>query len=202
MRGAGDTPVAMLRSRGALTLSLLVIAASATSASCKKKAGAVPGDAGASAGDASASPEAGPLNATAATYTNETSEPAPSAPVPHSTAPATSIPMAPREPPATPFTGNYRCFKGMRLEQAGTIVTSTMHTNATTDTVVACTVAGDVCTGTVREIQTTRGKSPKVTHVKPVTLRRSANGDVTYNVGATDAKPGASDRDHTFCPRR
>jgi hypothetical protein len=182
-----------------MTLSLLVVATSAASASCKKKTAAGAGDGGATAGDASASLEAGAAIATAATYSNEVSEPAPSAPVPVPTAPSA---IAPREPAATPFTGNYRCFKGMHLEQAGNIVTSTMHTNATTDTVVACTVAGDVCTGTVREIQTSRGKSPKVLHVKPVTLRRSANGDVTYNVGATDAKPGAADRDHTFCARR
>jgi hypothetical protein len=181
-----------------MTLSLLVVATAALAgASCKKKAASGALDGGANASDASASVEGGAATASAATDATEAREPSLPAPV----APA-ARPVAPREPPPTPFTGSYRCFKGMQLEQAGDLVTSTMHTNGTTDTIVVCRVGGDVCTGTVREIQTTRGKPPKVMHVKPITLRRHANGDITYDVGAGEAKHGAGDRDHTFCPRR
>lgn len=180
-----------------MTLSLLFVATSAVAgASCKKKAtpGALDGAANASDASAGASLEGGPASASSDTEAREPTVPSPVA--------APAIPVAPREPLPTPFAGSYRCFKGMHLDQAGDLVTSTMHANGTTDTVVVCRVAGDECTGTVREIQTTRGKAPKVMHVKPVTLRRDANGDITYDVGAGEAKHGAGARDHTICLKR
>lgn len=87
----------------------------------------------------------------------------------------------------------------MKLEQAGRIVTATMH-KGTTDTIVACTAGTDTCTGTVREIVNVRGKPPKVTHVKPVKLTLTRSGDVVYVAGSPDAKGGKGEQ--TFCPRR
>lgn len=79
------------------------------------------------------------------------------------------------------FGGSYRCVKGViQLVQSGIVVRSTTHTNATTDTIIACTLAGDVCTGSVREIQTVRGKPPKVNHVKGITLTRTSGGDILF----------------------
>lgn len=108
------------------------------------------------------------------------------APVPIPTASLTDGPQLRPVPSAAPFalaadkfSGNYTCPKGaLKLVQAGTIVTSTVHTNATTDTIVACSVAGEVCIGSVREILTIRGKSPKVLHLKNITLTRLPSGDV------------------------
>jgi hypothetical protein len=184
----------MSPSPGALTLAVVVVAAIATfGAACKSKANADTLDAAARAdAGADAATEGGLSTGEPDADAGLTADPAPT--------PLATRPLAPRELPFTPFTGDYRCFKGMHLEQAGTIVMSTVHTNATTDTVVACNVAGDVCTGTVREIQTIRGKSPKVMHIKPVTLQRSPTGDITYRTGNPDAKPGAHDT--TFCARR
>ena len=117
------------------------------------------------------------------------------APVPAATELAALMPA----PAPTPFSGTYRCFGGIKLEQSGRIVTSTLH-KGTTDTVIACTVGRDTCTGTVREILMVRGKAPKVTHVKPVTLTLTKSGDVVYVVDSTDKKAGQGAQ--TFCPRR
>lgn len=114
-------------------------------------------------------------------------------------------------PRPTPFTGNYRCFKnGMHLEQTGTIVMSTMHKDATTDTVIVCTAIGDTCTGTVRDIHIAKTKGKKVDAVRPITLLRAAGGDVMVTVGheqqATATTSSSSSKaaagDQTFCPRR
>jgi hypothetical protein len=112
---------------------------------------------------------------------------------------ATATELAAQQPPPSPFSGTYRCFGGMKLDQAGRIVTSTIH-KGTTDTVIACTASPDKCTGTVREIVNVRGKPPKVNHVKPVTLTLTRNGDVVYVVGSAEKKAGKGEQ--TFCPRR
>ena len=123
------------------------------------------------------------------------------APLPVATVAAapTSAELSGFQPPPNPFTGTFRCFGGMKLEQAGRIVTSTIH-KGTTDTVLACTASIDTCTGTVREIQTVRGKPPKVMHVKPVTLKLLKSGDILHLVGAETQ--AASKADQTLCPRR
>jgi hypothetical protein len=102
-------------------------------------------------------------------------------------------------PPSSPFSGTFRCFGGMKLEQSGRIVTAATR-KGITDTIVACTASSDTCTGTVREIQTVRGKPPKVMHVKPVTLTLTKTGDLVYVVGSAEKKPGRGDQ--TFCPRQ
>jgi len=119
--------------------------------------------------------------------------------IPSATAAPRTTELAAQQPPPLPFNGTYRCFGGMKLEQAGRIVTSTIH-KGTTDTIIACTAGSTTCTGTVREIQTTRGKAPKVMHVKPVTLTLTKSGDVVYVVGSADKKAGKGEQ--TFCPRR
>jgi hypothetical protein len=188
----------MLSPRGAFDLALVVVATTALGVSawsCKSKpAGALDGgsDAFAALGDEGGAGDAGDGGV-----------------VESATAVASATPPPPAfapEPPSTPFTGTYRCFKGMHLEQAGTIVTSTMH-NGTTDTVVACTVSREDCIGTVREIQMTRGKAPKVMHVKPITLHRTPNGDIMFQVapapGAHQTNPSKpAPGAQTFCPRR
>ena len=103
--------------------------------------------------------------------------------------------------------------KGLQLLQLGTVVTSTTHKDATTDSVIACTVAGDTCTGTTRDIQVVRGKPPKVFHVRPITLVRTHGGDILLKTSASDksdkgnvrgsgspSKPASADE--TFCPHR
>jgi len=182
----------MLPRRGAVLLSSIVIATSALGASsCKKK---TQGNTPDGAASASAAGGASAMLVDAAATA-----------VPTATAPAQGAPESAPLPLPTPFTGSYRCFKGMQLVQVGRIVTSTMH-SGTTDTVVACMVSGDDCTGTVREIQTTSGKAPKVMHVKPVTLHRDPNGNILYKVGTAEqsgphgSKPAAADQ--TFCGRR
>lgn len=118
---------------------------------------------------------------------------APAAPAP------TTTELSALQPPPMPFTGTYRCFGGMKLEQSGRIVTSTIH-KGTTDTVLACTAGLDTCTGTVREIQMLSGRPPKVMHVKPVKLTRLSGGDVVYVVGSSEKKAGRGDQ--TLCQRR
>jgi len=148
-------------------------------------------DASSKSGDASA--EGGSL----AELDAATLPVAPAAPTP---APApTTTELAALQPPPMPFTGTYRCFGGMKLEQSGRIVTSTIH-KGTTDTVLACTAGIDTCTGTVREIQMLSGRPPKVMHVKPVTLTRLSGGDVVYVVGSSERK--AARGDQTLCQRR
>jgi hypothetical protein len=157
----------MVLARGAGVVATLLVACvvTGTLTSCRKKP-TLEGDAGADAA-ADASRGAGPTAST-------TPSAAPVASVP------TPVPTAsPFALTVESFSGNFTCPKGpLKLVQAGTIVTSTVHTNATTDTVVACKVAREVCTGSVREIQTIRGKSPKVLHLKNITLERTPSGDM------------------------
>ena len=117
-------------------------------------------------------------------------------------------------PRPTPFSGTYRCFKsGIQLEQVGNIVTSTMHKDSTTDTIIACTAIGDMCTGTMRDIQLAKTKSKKVGNIRPVTLLRTAAGDVLVKMGteqkaasSTGSRSSSSSKaaggDQTFCQRR
>ncbi|MDB4936898.1 MAG: hypothetical protein JWP87_3870 [Labilithrix sp.] len=186
----------MLSRRRAIHLTLVVFATTALASlgACRKKGGdardaEAEADASSAAADASAALD--DSGATGAATAIASAEPA-------EASIATEI-------PPTSFAGSYRCFKGMQLQQSGTIVTSTMHTNGTTDTVIACNVGRDDCVGTVREIQTVRGKAPKVLHVRPVTLHRTPNGDVLVKVepstsGAHDTKPSTTAP--TLCPRR
>jgi hypothetical protein len=155
---------------------------------CRKPAPAPP--------PADAGSEASTADAASAT----TEEDAAATPVAAAAPAPTTVELAAAQPAPLPFPGTYRCFGGMKLEQAGRIVTSTMH-KGTTDTVLACTAAADnTCTGTVREIVTVRGRPPKVNHVKPVTLTLAKNGDVVYVVASADKKGGRGEQ--TFCPRR
>jgi hypothetical protein len=117
-------------------------------------------------------------------------------------------------PLPTPFTGNYRCFKnGLHLEQSGALVMSTIHKDGTTDTIIACTVFGDTCTGTVRDIHLVKSKTQKkVDDVRPITLLRTKGGDVIVKLGHEQKPAGAKSSssssskaaagDETFCPRR
>jgi hypothetical protein len=173
----------------ALLRSVVLLAALAASASACRKG--TPADSKDAATDADASAADGA----------STVEPAPAIPVATAapTATATATELAAQQPPPSPFTGTYRCFGGMKLDQAGRIVTATMH-KGTTDTIIACTASTDTCTGTVREILTVRGKPPKVNHVKPLTLTLTRNGDIVYVVGSSEKKAGKGDQ--TFCPRR
>ena len=170
-------------------LSALVALISLFAAACRKGAVADSHDA-ADASDASSADAASARPVEDAAAPIATAEPASTAAELSSLLPATA---------PTPFSGTYRCFGGMRLEQVGRVVTATVH-KGTTDTVVACTAGSDTCTGTVREIQTVRGKPPKVMHVKPITLTLTKTGDVVYVVGAAEKKAGRGEQ--TFCPRR
>lgn len=174
------------RSAGVATLLATVAAACAgVLASCKKPLETNAGDAGVAveaSGDAALADAAASASAL---------------PVQTSTSPALTdgpqlrpLPDAGSVAPPVSFSGNYRCPKGaMELVQNGRVVTSTMHGKASTDTVVACSVNGDVCTGSVREIQMVRGKPPKVMHVKSVTLSRTQTGDVVYQVADPKEHP-------------
>lgn len=152
--------------RGELRLALLLflLAMAPAISACRKK----PADTAA-------------LDASADADTTDGASSAPSASATTSATPTPAIaPMFEGlpVPPPTPFAGSYKCLKGLSLVQTGNIVTGTVHTTGTLDTVIACTAGPDTCTGSVREIQQVRGKSPKVLHVKPVTLRRSPSGDI------------------------
>jgi hypothetical protein len=184
-------------SRGAIDRVLVVIATTALGASsCRTKVQQASVDATA---DASTLADAADL---AAATSPSASAPAPSASTPRPIFEGVAI-----EPAS--FAGTFRCFKGMTLVQSGRIVTSTMHTNGTIDTIVACTVRGDDCVGTVREVETVRGKAPKVNHTKPVTLHRMPSGDILFRIdkpetsgggGARESKPAAGGG--TLCARR
>jgi hypothetical protein len=193
--------------RGTVVLSLLVVSATAPGVvSCKKKTSDAL-DGGASDGAASTDASAASDDA-AVTEGNVAA-----------TAVATAATAdAPPLPRPTPFTGSYQCLKGLQLLQVGNIVTSTIHKDATTDTVLACTATLDTCTGTMRDIQNGRGKSPKVLNVRPITLVRTHNGDILLKLTPADKnekheKSGGGGRrsssstkpasgDETFCPHR
>ena len=183
--------------RSVVWLSALVALTSLFASACRKGALADSHDA-AGTSDAS-SADAASADAASARVVDDAA--VPMVPVrtaePASTAAELSS-LLPATPP-TPFSGTYRCFGGMKLEQAGRFVTATVH-KGTTDTVVVCTAGSDTCTGTVREIQTVQGKPPKVMHVKPVTLTLTTSGDVVYVVGAVEKKAGRGEQ--TFCARR
>jgi hypothetical protein len=193
---------------GSALLSLLVVVATVPGAvACSKKTSDASDGA---AGDAAAEASAGNDDAAVGTAASGTAAPG------STVAPAAVSPDEPPLPRPTPFTGTYRCFKGLQLLQVGNIVTSTTHKDATTDTVIACTAAGDTCTGTTRDIQVVRGKPPKVLHVRPITLVRTHGGDILFKTNPTDksdkpekgnargsaspAKPASADE--TFCPHR
>lgn len=182
----------MGQARSVVLLSALAAMTSLLALACRKGAPGDSRDASSKTADASAEGGSGAELATEA-----------AAPVPVATAAPgprpTATELAALQPPPMPFTGTYRCFGGMKLEQSGRIVTSTMH-KGTTDTVLACTAGPTTCTGTVREIQTLAGRPPKVTHVKPVTLTRLSGGDVVYVVGSSEKK--AARADQTLCQRR
>jgi hypothetical protein len=178
----------MGRRSSVVLLAALAAATSLLTPACRKGAPSDSRDASSNAdasldGASSLSDDAGVAPAVVAT----------AAPLPSSTE------LAAFQPPPNPFTGTYRCFGGMKLEQAGRIVTSTIH-KGTTDTVLACTAGRDTCTGTVREIQTIKGKPPKVMHVKAVTLTRLTSGDIVYLAGAETKAPSKADQ--TMCLRR
>lgn len=198
---------------GSTLLSLLVVAATvpgavACNACNKKTSDASDGAAGDAAAEASAAHDDAAVGAAAAGA-------APDGAV-------VTAAVSPEEPPLprpTPFTGSYRCFKGLQLLQVGNIVTSTTHKDPTTDTIIACTAVGDTCTGTTRDIQVVRGKPPKVLHVRPITLVRTHGGDILFKTGQSDkteksdkperggarraASPGKpASADETFCPHR
>lgn len=201
----------MVPRRGSVGLILLVVLTTWSVLACRARTGdAADGasEAGADDGGADADADA---NATSATSSLADSGPIPTDPA------ATASSLASSLPRPTPFTGAYRCLKGgMQLEQAGNIVTSTMHKDTTVDTFLACTVIGDTCTGTVRDIHLVKTKSRKVTNIRPVTLVRTGAGDIMLKMGQeqkTDAssKPSSSHStstakaasgDQTFCPRR
>jgi hypothetical protein len=90
------------------------------------------------------------------------------------------------------YAGSYRCMKGLQLEQTGPIVRGTIATSPSVETVIVCNANGDTCTGTVRDIVNARGRSPKVTNLRPITLLRGPGGDLT--VRPDKAK-------ETRCPR-
>jgi hypothetical protein len=177
----------MDRRRSVVLLAVLV----AATPGCRKRAPADAKDAASNA-DASSSGDAGAMVDDASTPALPVATTAPT-PTP------TSTELAAQQPPQMPFAGTYRCFGGMKLEQAGRIVTATIR-KGTTDTILACTASSETCTGTVREIQMVHGKPPKVNHVKPVTLTLTRNSDVVYVVGSAEKKAGQGDQ--TFCPRR
>jgi hypothetical protein len=202
--------------RGSALLSLLFVAATVPGAvACSKKTSDASDGA---AGDAAAEAAAGNDDAAVGTAAAGAAGSAASgsAVSPAAVSPAAVSPAEPPLPRPTPFTGSYRCFKGLQLLQVGNIVTSTSHKDATTDTVIACTAIGETCTGTTRDIQVVRGKPPKVLHVRPITLVRTHGGDILFKTNPTDksdtpekgsarrtaspAKPATGDE--TFCPRR
>jgi hypothetical protein len=195
---------------GSALLSLLVVTATVPGAvACNKKTSdASDGAAGDAAAEASAANDDAAVGAAAA---------AAAAAAPDSAVVTAAV--SAEEPPLprpTPFTGSYRCFKGLQLLQVGNIVTSTTHKDATTDTIIACTAVGDTCTGTTRDIQMVRGKPPKVLHVRPITLVRNHGGDILFKTNPTEtsdkpekgsarrsAAPGKpASADETFCPHR
>jgi hypothetical protein len=124
------------------------------------------------------------LDATADAAADASSAPPPAPPsappsaLPAPTSTSTSMFEGMPLPPQTPFAGRYRCLKGLELVQTGDIVRGTVHTSASTDTIIVCNAGPDTCVGTVREIQQARGRPPKVGTVKPITLRRAPSGDV------------------------
>jgi hypothetical protein len=192
-------------------LSLLFAATVPAAVGCSKKAG-----------DASDAAAAGDGTAEASTSNDDAAVGAPVSGTAVSSGAVAPSAAAPEEPPLprpTPFTGTYRCFKGLQLLQVGNIVTSTTHKDATTDTVIACTATGDTCTGTTRDVQVIRGKPPKVLHVRAITLLRTHGGDIVVKTSASgaggaiekpekgtarrSAAPGKpSSGDETFCPHR
>jgi hypothetical protein len=193
--------------RGSALLSLLVVAATVPGAvACNKKTSdASDGAAGDAAAEASAANDDAAVGAAAAAAAPDSA--------------VVTAAISPEEPPLprpTPFTGSYRCFKGLQLLQVGNIVTSTTHKDATTDTIIACTAVGDTCIGTTRDIQVVRGKPPKVLHVRPITLARTHGGDILFKTNPTEtsdkpekgsarrsAAPGKpASADETFCPHR
>jgi hypothetical protein len=200
----------MLRRRGSAGLLLLVALTTASVAACRTKTG----DATDGASDAASDAAGGDGSTAAAAATSSALEAGGAIPTdPAATAP----PTEPSLPRPTPFSGSFRCLKsGMQLEQSGNIVMSTIHKDATTDTILACTVIGDSCTGTVRDIHLAKTKSRKVTNVRPVTVVRTGTGDMMIKMGQeqkTDAtsKPSSSRTtssskaaagDQTFCQRR
>lgn len=193
----------MLSCRGSSVLSLLVILTTASGAvSCGNKASDSRDAASDAALDAAATNDASSADTGGGSIASDAGAATAVAPQ--------VVPLLPRP---TPFSGTYRCFKGgMQLEQAGNIVLATMHKDSTTDTVVACTAVGDLCTGTVRDIQGGRGKVKKVVNVRPVTLQRTAGGDILFNLSpspsakSTGSKTSSSSKsaagDQTFCLRR
>ena len=196
----------MFRRHGTAGPFLLVVLTTAAVVACRTKTGDVT-DGASEAGLGDGGPTADADATTAA-------EDSGAIPIDPAAAAAAAAPSLPRP---TPFTGSYRCPKGgMQLEQAGNIVTATMHKDATIDTFLACTAIGDSCTGTLRDIHLVKTKSRKVTNVRPVTLVRTGAGDIMLKMGQeqkTDpsSKPSSSRSpssakaaagDQTFCPRR
>lgn len=74
------------------------------------------------------------------------------------------------------FQGSYTCFAGMTVVQSGTNVSARQKpADPQNYATLACTVAGDTCTGA-----TTIFTAGKPTGTKSATLKRAANGDLTY----------------------
>ena len=197
----------MFRRHGTAGLFLLVVLTTTAVVACRTKTGDVT-DGASEAGIS----DGGPTADADATTAPEDSGAIPIDPAAAATAAAPSLPRP------TPFTGTYRCPKGgMQLEQAGNIVTATMHKDATIDTFLACTATGDSCTGTLRDVHLVKTKSRKVTNIRPVTLVRTGAGDVLLKIGqeqktdpsskpsssrSTSASSKAAAGDQTFCQRR
>ncbi len=198
----------MLTGRGTSALSLLVVMATASSAStalsCRSKTSEAL-DASSDGGSESGADDAA---------TGVTGATAPGAIDAGAQAAPTASSLFSNLPPPTPFAGNYRCFKnGLHLDQSGSLVMSTMHKDGTTDTIIACTAFGDTCTGTVRDIHLVKSKTgKKVDAVRPITLLRTKGGDVIVKLGHEQKPAGAKSTsssssraaagDETFCPRR
>lgn len=197
----------MFRRHGTAGPFLLVVLTTAAVVACRTKAGdATDGASEAGIGDGGATADAD------ATTAAEDSGAIPIDPAAAATAATPSLPRP------TPFTGTYRCPKGgMQLEQAGNIVTATMHKDATIDTFLACTAIGDSCIGTLRDVHLVKTTSRKVTNIRPVTLVRTGAGDVLLKIGqeqktdpsskpsssrSTSASSKAAAGDPTFCQRR
>ena len=81
---------------------------------------------------------------------------------------------APKE--GGPFQGTYTCFAGMTVSQSGNSVTARQKPGDSQNyATMACSVNGDVCEGSTAIL--TGGRQ---TGSKKSSLKRAANGDLTY----------------------
>ncbi len=107
---------------------------------------------------------------------------------PLATATATAAKTA-AAPTGGVFQGTYRCFGGMKVTQSGNSVTARLQPgNDAAYSTVTCTVSGDRCEGTASSYTKAKDKPAKAFETRKATLKRSANGDLTYQASG-EAQP-------------